>query len=126
MTGKVWPSASWPSGLGRWELTELICLARLPPNQVIFSLVHLYLSHTIQPVTPPATSDPAQLRKVFLRVLQSNLKRQHEVDDASCLPEENLEDIIEEIDGALDVKGGAKGIEQLDKDDARAIAFRET
>lgn len=98
--------------------------------QVLFSLIHLYLAYRIQPVTPPLTADPAQLRQIFLRVLQANLQRaNHELvsedDELSSLPEENLEEVLEEVEGALDIKHGGKGIERLEEDDERAVAFRE-
>lgn len=65
-----------------------------------------------------------------MRVLQANLQRaNHELqadeEELDSLPEENLEEVLEEVEGALDVKHGGKGIERLDEDDERAVAFRE-
>jgi len=93
-------------------------------NNLLLSLLHLYLAYRIQPVTPPLSADPAQLRGIFLRILQANLQRSanHELVSEDSLPEENLE----EVEGALDVQTGGKGIERLEEDDERAVAFVET
>ncbi|KAL7413145.1 hypothetical protein BDY24DRAFT_390719 [Mrakia frigida] len=123
-----WGGFSWPRGKGARIASGFgVGWASL---EVLFSLIHLYLAYRIQPVTPPLTADPAQLRQIFLRVLQANLQRaNHELvsedDELSSLPEENLEEVLEEVEGALDIKHGGKGIERLEEDDERAVAFRE-
>ena len=58
-----------------------------------------------------------------MRILQANLQRSanHELVFEDSLPEENLQ----EVEGALDVHTGGIGIERLEEDDERAVAFRE-